>query len=103
MIAVEFTSLAILSRHQPGVVAKNAAPPRSLFAPGTCNAIVFDTYWKVVHYIKDVDHPPASLNDLVPKYLDKLPSDPVTGEPLEYSSDGSRFNLNCPGARPARR
>jgi hypothetical protein len=102
LIAIEFASLAILSRHEPGVVVKKA-PPRSLFAPGSCNAVVFDTYWKVVKYIKENDHPPATLNELVPTYLDKLPFDPVTRKPLEYSAHGDHFQLNCPGTRTAGR
>jgi hypothetical protein len=102
LIAVELVSLAVLYRHQPEMAVKKA-PPSSRFAPGSCNAIVFDTYWKVVKYIKEKDHPPASLNDLVPDYLGKVPLDPLTSKPLEYSAHGDRFNLNCPGAHTAGR
>jgi hypothetical protein len=102
LIALELVSLTVLSRYQPGVAVKKP-PPRSRFGTGSCNAIFFDAYWKVVKYIKDNDHPPASLKDLVPSYLDKLPFDPVTGKPLEYSTRGDQFHLNCPGARTAGR
>jgi hypothetical protein len=62
-----------------------------------CPSAVYRTYWKVVEYMKDHQHPPASVDQLVGKYLDKLPFDPVTGKPLRYSTDGKRFELRCPG------
>jgi hypothetical protein len=103
LITLELASLAFLYHRTGEGVEIKKATVHSRFAPGSCNGIVFNTYWKVVRYLKANDHPPASLNDLVPKYLDKLPFDPVTGKPLEYSTHGNHFNLNCPGATTARR
>jgi len=103
LITLELASLAFFYYRTGRGVEIKKATVQSRFAPGSCNAIVFNTYWKVVRYLKENDHPPASLNDLVPKYLGKVPFDPVTGKPLEYSTNGHHFNLNCPGASTARR
>ena len=37
---------------------------------------------------------PASLRELVPTYLEKIPPDPVTGKSIAYSSDGKDFKLS---------
>ena len=37
---------------------------------------------------------PASLRELVPLYLEKIPPDPVTGKSVAYSSDGKDFKLS---------
>ena len=37
---------------------------------------------------------PASLRELVPTYLEKIPPDPVTGKSIVYSSDGKDFKLS---------
>jgi Tfp pilus assembly protein PilP len=34
---------------------------------------------------------PANLNELVPKYFDRIPIDPDTDKPFEYSVEGDRF------------
>ena len=36
---------------------------------------------------------PASLRELVPTYLEKIPPDPVTGKSIAYSSDGKDFKI----------
>ena len=36
---------------------------------------------------------PASLRELVPGYLEKIPPDPVTGKSIAYSSDGKDFKI----------
>ena len=44
---------------------------------------------------------PASLRELVPTYLEKIPPDPVTGKSIAYSSDGKDFKFSLaalPGA-----
>jgi hypothetical protein len=42
--------------------------------------------------------PPASLNDLVPRYLDAVPIDPRSGEPLRYINRADRFIVYSIGA-----
>lgn len=78
-----------------------AAPPattRNLFPKNDCNAALYRTYWRVVAYLKDEGHPPARLDQLLGKYVPELPVDPRSGQPLEYSTDGKRFELRCPSA-----
>jgi hypothetical protein len=49
--------------------------------------------------MRDHGHPPASFAEMLGKYIDKLPTDPVTGSRLLYSTDGvQRFELQCPGS-----
>jgi hypothetical protein len=40
---------------------------------------------------------PASLEQLVPDYLDAVPVDPFTGRSLEYAGDGEGFLLRSAG------
>ena len=44
-------------------------------------------------YIAANSSPPNSLEDLVPKYFDTLPIDPVAGEPFAYRKNGTSFYL----------
>jgi hypothetical protein len=68
-------------------------------AATNCETVRHRTYWKVVAYMRDEGHPPASFEQLLGKYIDKLPTDPVTGNALLYSTDGvQRFELECPGS-----
>jgi hypothetical protein len=68
-------------------------------AATNCETVRHRTYWKVVAYMRDEGHPPASFEQLLGKYIDKLPTDPVTGNELLYSTDGAqRFELQCPGS-----
>ena len=69
---------------------------KSILPPNSCNALVNKTYWKVVAYLREEGHPPPHLDDLVPKYLERVPLDPVTGKALSYSTDGTRFQVRCP-------
>lgn len=43
--------------------------------------------------------PPKELNELVPKYFDRLPNDPATGKPFEYRVDGRKFQLGTPASK----
>ncbi|MET0154296.1 MAG: hypothetical protein ABW298_17035 [Candidatus Binatia bacterium] len=69
---------------------------KSIVPPNSCSALVNTAYWKVVAYLREEGHPPPRLDDLVPKYLERVPLDPVTGKALSYSTDGSRFQVSCP-------
>ncbi len=60
-----------------------------------CDMVLRRTYWKVVAYLNETGHPPENLEVMLGKYLDKLPSDPVTGKPLLYSKNGEKFDLRC--------
>jgi len=95
LIFLELVSLLVLSHNRADIAVKKApTPPRG--PADACKALVFSTYWKVVSYIKDNEHAPPSLNDLVPKYIDKIPLDPLTGKALDYSTDGKQIHLDCP-------
>jgi len=74
----------------------------SILPANSCGAVVNGTYWTIVAYVRAEGHPPARLEELVPKYIEKTPSDPGTGKPLSYSTDGSRFQVRCPEISAAR-
>jgi hypothetical protein len=82
----------LYTRGKPAVVR-----PVAVAAPTTCSGAVSRAYWQVVAYLDHEGHPPVKLEDLLPNYLDKLPADPVSGKPLDYTTDGTRFTLRCPG------
>jgi hypothetical protein len=83
-------------RHQQA--SRKTAQPNSAMLANDCAGVVYRTYWKIAAYIRDQGHPPPTLNDLVGAYVDKLPADPATGTPLQYSTDGTQFDIRCPGA-----
>lgn len=61
-----------------------------------CRAVMYATYRGIVRYERENGKPPKALDELLGKYLDRLPADPATGRSLVYSSDGMRFSLGCP-------
>jgi len=67
-----------------------------------CASVAYRTYWKIAAYMRDQGHPPAALKDLVGQYVDELPIDPASGKPLFYATDGTNFDVRCPGAAPTR-
>jgi hypothetical protein len=80
---------------------RNPAAPEVTQKPPAknCETVRHRTFWKVVAYVRDEGHPPASLDQMLGKYLDKLPTDPATGQRLGYSTDGAQhFELKCPGS-----
>jgi hypothetical protein len=95
LIAVQSALLAALYLNQ-GKTAATHQEIKSILPANSCKALVNKTYWKVVAYLREEGHPPPSLDDLVPKYLERVPLDPVTGKPLSYSTDGARFQVRCP-------
>jgi hypothetical protein len=42
-------------------------------------------------YEADQGHPPATLEQLVPQYLQRVPSDPFSGKPMVYQSQGTSW------------
>ena len=94
LIVAQLVLLTALYLRQEAVTAQRQIG--SILPANSCNAAVNKTYWTIVAFVRAEGHPPAGLDDLVPKYLDKLPSDPVTGKPLSYSTDGTRFQVRCP-------
>lgn len=86
---------------------KQAVATRPLAAqasrPKTCTAATNRAYWEVVAYVADHGHPPATLAELVGPYVDRVPFDPVSGKPLQYSTDGDQFTIRCASAAPAAR
>ncbi|MCB0324461.1 MAG: pilus assembly protein PilP [Bdellovibrionales bacterium] len=46
--------------------------------------------------------PPATLEELVPKYFDRVPRDPNTNEPFAYERDGMAFRLGAQTQEPVR-
>jgi hypothetical protein len=84
-------------------VAVSPPETRQVLPSNSCSNTLHQTYWRIVAYARDhKGHPPASLDQLVGKYVDKVPADPASGEPLHYSTDGKRFEVRCPGAKLAR-
>lgn len=94
LIALEAALFVYLYTRQ-----KPAAPPPviSVEPPKNCSGAVNRAYWQVVAFLSQEGHPPANLDELLPKYAAKLPSDPFSGKPLEYATDGTHFTLRCPG------
>jgi hypothetical protein len=48
-------------------------------------------------YLADHGQPPATLDELVPRYLKTLPSDPFSGKPLIYRPQGTNWLLYSVG------
>jgi hypothetical protein len=48
-------------------------------------------------YQSEQGHPPARLDELVPKYLSHVPEDPFSGQPLVYRAQGTNWLLHCVG------
>ncbi len=95
LIVVQLALLAALYMKQNETVPVQQRI-KSILPPNSCSGEVNKTYWKVVAYLRAEGHPPRGLDELVPKYLDKVPLDPGTGKPLSYSTDGTRFQVRCP-------
>ena len=74
-----------------------AVHPVALAPPTTCSGAINRTHWRLVAYLNREGHTPATLEELVPNYMERLPADPVTGKPLEYRTDGTHFTVSCPG------
>jgi hypothetical protein len=45
----------------------------------------------------ETGHPPARLEELVPKYVRRMPVDPFSGKPLVYRVEGSNWMLYSVG------
>jgi hypothetical protein len=102
LIAIQVVCLGVLYIRGRGLVSPAATKQANIVLRDDCPSAVYRTYWKVIEYMKEHQQPPASIDELVGKYLDKLPADPVSGKPLQYSTDGKHFELHCPGARGSR-
>jgi hypothetical protein len=48
-------------------------------------------------YQSDQGHPPSGLNELVPKYLERMPSDPFSGKPMVFRTTGTNWLLYSVG------
>jgi len=96
LILAQASLLAFLYYYKQGSTVAAPTEIRRIVPAKSCSAVVNSTYWKIVAYLRAEGHPPARLEELVPKYLDKSPLDPGTGKPLSYSTDGTRFQVRCP-------
>ena len=96
LIVVQLVCLGFLYlRARP---PQTATPQRAnVVIRNDCPGTAYRTYWKVVQYMKDHGQPPANLGELIGKYVDKPPTDPVSGKPLRYTTDGKNFTVRCPG------
>lgn len=94
--------LYLYSKKESAVPARAVRAATRVLPPNSCVSKVHDTYWQIVAYVRDNGHPPGTLNDLVGKYVDKVPLDPETGKPLVYSPSGEGFDLSCPQITAAR-
>ena len=101
LIVLQAALYVYLTNRKPETVPASAAK-KSLFPENNCNAVLYQTYWRIIAFQRDNGHPPAGFDQMLGKYLDKLPNDPVTGKPLDYSTDGKRFEVRCPGSPPGR-
>ena len=101
LVVLELVLLGVMYGRRHQQVTATARPNSPVFADD-CAAVAYKTYWKIAAYIRDQGRAPTTLNDLVGKYVEKLPTDPKSGKPLAYSTDGSRFDVHCPRITPAR-
>lgn len=67
----------------------------SVSARRECRRVLYDTYHRLIAYIRDQGRPPPSLADLVGPYVKEVPIDPDSGRPLRYQTNGRRFSLAC--------
>jgi hypothetical protein len=102
LVAVQLVMLGILYGRRQQKFSATIVRPNLPKLTDDCAAVAYKTYWKIAAYIREQGHPPAALSELVGRYVEKLPTDPVTRKPLEYSTDGTGFDLHCPGAPAAR-
>ena len=102
LITLEVALFFYFHEHQKYAVATRPVVAEASL-PKTCTAATNRAYWEVVAYVADHGHPPATLAELVGTYVDRPPFDPVSGKPLEYSTDGDRFTIRCASAAPAGR
>jgi hypothetical protein len=102
LIVVELAMFGILYGRRQQKLSATTVRPNLPELTDKCAALAHETYWKIAAYIRDQGHPPAALSDLVGKYVEKLPTDPVTRKPLGYSTDGTGFDLHCPRVASAR-
>lgn len=78
------------------VLPAKAGVERPILPANSCAAVVNKTYWRILAFKKDKGRLPARLDDLLGKYIETIPADPVSGKTLAYSVEGDRFTLRCP-------
>jgi hypothetical protein len=92
--------LAVLSNIRIQQLHQSGSPTLSeMVRHNDCRAELYRTYRGIVEYARENGTPPRSLEELVGKYTSRLPTNPATGAPLAYSTDGKGFRLRC-GANP---
>lgn len=47
----------------------------------------------VVSFVSATGNPPSSLDELVPKYIDRVPDDPATGQRYAYERRGNSYSI----------
>ena len=100
LIALQIVLYLYLSHRRP--VVSGTAVHTSIFPASNCNAVLYHTYWKVVAFERDNGRPPTNFEEMLGKYLDKLPIDPASGKSLLYTTQGDHFELHCPGSSKTR-
>ncbi len=102
LIVVQLGILAYLMfGAKAAVLPQRNGAERPILPPRSCAAVANKTYWLIVRFAHDRGHLPSKLEDLLGRYTDSMPADPVTGRTLEYSTSGDRFTVTCPGAAKA--
>src|SRR5262249_39203379 len=76
----------------PAIFAALSAQER-----GTMELELTKTTFAIAAYRADAGKFPEKLEDLVPKYLAKVPHDIFTGAPLHYRYDEQGCELHCSG------
>ena len=96
LICVEVISLGVLQTTQSRQLSSRRPQPNPLLHRNDCRGEIYRTYRKIVAYMEDHDRqPPDTLQDLVGRYSDIPPADPVTGKPLVYAKQGAKLVLRC--------
>ena len=102
LIIVQLGIFVVLYSMPRSEITVTAPVRRAILPEKSCDNAKVRAYWKVVAYLRDNGHLPASLGDLVPQYTPQAPYDPLTGKQLLYSVNGERFELSCPSTAPVR-
>jgi hypothetical protein len=96
LIAAEVGMLALQLSRAERDPDSGRAPQHRLASDPTCRGVRYRTFRALLSYRREHGRWPHSLAELLGRELRELPTDPATGLPLRYSSDGQRIVLQCP-------
>ena len=95
--AFELALLGYFSTRESRELQDHVAEPNPLSVRQDCDGESFRLTQKIIAYsLANGGRAPASLDELIPAFLDKPPVDPITKLPLKYIPTGNAFRIECP-------